>query len=141
MKTSQHKQKGATLISWMIGISVGILIGSAALKVGPGYLEFHSVKSFMNNMAAEPGAEKKNKRELMAEVERYLNINSLDNLSKAYYEGKSGKAGKKPPFSVVKLKKSNKRELAVQYEAKISWLGNLSFLMDNSYSVELGKQK
>lgn len=139
MKISQHKQKGATLITWMLGISVGILIGSAALKLGPGYLEFNSVKSLMNNVAAEPGIENKNKREIMASLNRYLNINNLDSLSKAY--SKDGTAAKKSPFTVVKLKKSNRRELAVEYEAKISWLGNLSFLMDNKYSVELGKQK
>ena len=141
MKKSQHKQKGATLISWMIGIAVGILIVSAGLKIGPNYLEYSSVKSLMDGIATEPGIEKKNKREIMARVERYLNVNSLESLSKVYYEGKSGKPGTKRPFEVVKLKKSNKRELSVQYEVKKSWLGNVSFLMDYKYSVELGKQK
>lgn len=139
MKSSQHKQKGATLIAWMIGISVGILIVSAGLKIGPNYLEFHSVKSLMDGIAAEPGIEKRNKREIMARVEKYLNVNSLESLSKVYYNGKSGKPGTKKPFSVVKLKKSNKRELAVQYESVKPWLGNISFLMDYKYSVELGK--
>jgi hypothetical protein len=138
MKKSQQKQMGATLISWMIGISVGILIISAGLKIGPNYIEYHSVKSFMNGIASEPGVEKKNKREIMASIERYLNINGMEGLSKAYYAGKSSKDN---PFKVVKLKKSNKRELAVQYEVKKSWLGNISFLMDYEYSVELGKQK
>ena len=138
MKKSQQKQMGATLISWMIGISVGILIISAGLKIGPNYIEYHSVKSFMNGIAGEPGVEKKNKREIMASIERYLNINGMEGLSEAYYAGKSSKDN---PFKVVKLKKSNKRELAVQYEVKKSWLGNISFLMDYEYSVELGKQK
>ena len=138
MKKSQQKQMGATLISWMIGVAVGILIISAGLKIGPIYLEHHSVKSFMNSIAAEPGIEKKNKREIMASIERYLNINSMESLSKAHYEAK---LGKDKPFQVVKLKKGNKRELAVQYEVKKSWLGNVSFLMDYKYSVELGKQK
>ncbi|PWQ97726.1 DUF4845 domain-containing protein [Leucothrix pacifica] len=140
MKNSQHKQMGATLISWMIGIAVGILIISAGLKIGPNYLEYHSVKSFMDGIASEPGIEKRNKREILTRVERYLNVNSLESLSRAYYDGKSGKPGTKQPFEIVKLKKSNKRELAVQYQVKKSWLGNVSFLMDYQYSVELGKQ-
>ncbi|PWQ98959.1 DUF4845 domain-containing protein [Leucothrix arctica] len=135
MKKSQHKQQGATLISWLIGISVGILIISAGLKVGPSYLEFNSVRSLMNNIAADAGSEKANRRELMAKVEKHLNINNLADLEKAYY---SSKGSKDNPFQIVKLKKSNKRELTVEYEVKKTWLGNLSFLIDHKYAVELG---
>ena len=141
MKKNQQKQQGATLISWMIMISVAILIVSGALKVGPNYVEYNSVKSFMDGIAAEPGIERQNKREILSRVERYLNINGMESLSQVYYEGKTGKGGAKNPFSVVKLRKSNKRELMVEYEVKKPWLGNLSFLMNYKYSVELGKQK
>ena len=40
--------------------------------------------------------------------------------------------------SHVKLKKSNKRELTVEYKVEKSWLGNVSFLIDHKYAVELG---
>ncbi|MGB1310305.1 MAG: DUF4845 domain-containing protein [Leucothrix sp.] len=135
------KQQGATLISWMIGISVGILLISGGLKIGPHYMEFNSVKSFMNSIAAEPGIKTKNRREIMARIEKYLDINSMEDLSKAYYGGKSGKSGVEKPFKLVKLKKSNSRQLAVNYKVESPWLGNLAFLMDYKYQVELGKGK
>ncbi|PID46896.1 MAG: hypothetical protein CSB47_01570 [Proteobacteria bacterium] len=138
MKNFQHKQAGATLITWMIGIAVGILIMSAGLKIGPSYLEYYSVRSFMNGIAAEHGIENKNRREIMAKVERYLNVNGMDGLSKAYYEGRRGQSGKKQPFNIVKLKKGNKRELTVEYEVVKPWLGNISFLLSHKYAVELG---
>lgn len=139
MKKSNKKQQGATLISWMIGIAVGILIISGGLKIGPHYLEFNSVKSFMNGIASEPGIKTKNKREIMTRIEKYLNINSMEGLSMAYYGSKSGKSGIEKPFKLVQLKKGNKRQLAVNYKVEAPWLGNLAFLMDYEYKVELGK--
>jgi len=139
MKKHNKKQQGATMISWMIGIAVGILLVSGGLKIAPHYMEFNSVKSFMNGIASESGIETKNKREIMSRVEKYLNVNSMEGLSKAYYSGRSGKSGVEQPFKIVKLKKSNKRQLAVNYKVEASWLGNLAFLMDYKYQVELGK--
>jgi len=141
MKKHFKKQQGATLISWMIGIAVGILLVSGGLKIGPHYLEFNSVKSFMNGIASEPGIKTKNKREIMSRVEKYLNINSMEGLSKAYYGSRSGKQGIEKPFKIIKLKKGNKRQLAVNYKVEAPWLGNLAFLMDYEYQVELGKEK
>jgi len=141
MKKNNKKQQGATLISWMIGIAVGILLVSGGLKIGPHYMEYNSVKSFMNGIAAEPGIKTKNKREIMTRIEKYLNINSMEGLSKSYYGAKAKKPGMEMPFKLIKLKKSNERQLAVNYEVEAPWLGNIAFLMDYAYQVELGKQK
>lgn len=138
MKKLQRKQQGATLIAWLLGLSVGILIVSAALKVGPSYLEYNSVRSLMDGIAAEPGAERAGRRELMAKVEKHLNINALAELEEVYYGSKGVKDN---PFQIVKLKKSNKRKLTVEYQAKKSWLGNVSFLIDHKYAVELGSSE
>jgi len=141
MKKNAKKQQGATLISWMIGIAVGILLVSGGLKIGPHYLEYNSVKSFMNNIAAEPGIKTKNNREVMSRVEKYLNINSMDGLSKAYYGSKAPNSNIEKPFKLIKLKKGNKRQLAVNYKVEAPWLANIAFLMDYEYQVELGEEK
>ena len=141
MKKQLKKQQGATLISWIIGIGVGILLVSGGVKIAPHYIEYHSVKSFMNGIAAEPGINKRNKREIMSRVEKYLNVNSMEGLSKAYYDSRGGRPGVEKPFKLIKLKKGNKRQLAVNYKVEAPWLGNLAFLMDYEYQVELGKNK
>jgi len=103
-------------------------------------MEYSSVKDFMKSIAAEPGIERASKRDVMARVERYLNVNNLDSLSKAYYASKGARAKAKAPFQLVKLKKDNARELAVSYEVKSKWMGNISFLMDYNYAVKLGQE-
>lgn len=141
MKKHSKKQQGATLISWMLGIAVGILLVSGGLKIGPHYIEYSSVKSFMNNIASEPKIKTRNKREIMRRVEKYLNVNSMDGLSKAYYGSKSANSKIEMPFKLIKLKKGNKRQLTVNYKVEAPWLANIAFLMDYEYQVELGKEK
>ena len=141
MKKHLEKQKGATLISWMIGIAVGILILSAGLKIGPHYIEYNSVKSFMNAIASEPGAKTMKKREIMARVEKYLNVNSMDSLSKSYYDSKGGSRNVEKPFKIVQIKKGNKRQLTVDYKSETPWLANIAFLLDFKYQVELGSSE
>jgi len=141
MKKYNNKQQGATLIAWMMGIAVGILLISGGLKIGPHYIEFHAVKNFMDSIASEPSIKTKNRREIMSRVEKYLNVNSMERLSKVYYGSRKGNSKFDKPFKIIKLKKGNKRELAVNYKTEAPWIGNLAFLMDHEYRVELGKNK
>lgn len=139
MKKHLKQQQGATVISWMIGIAVGILLISGGLKISPHYIEFNSVKSFMNRIAAEPGIKNRNKRDIMGRIEKHLNINSMEGLSNAYYGSKAPKSNIEKPFKIVRLKKGHRRQLAVKYRVETPWLGNIAFLMDYAYQVELGK--
>lgn len=132
MKINKSKQKGATFISWMIVAAIGILIFSAVIKVGPSYLEYNSVRSMMDSIAAEPGIKDKNKRYVYAQVNKYININGMYTLEKAMAEQKV--------FKVSQLRKGNGKRLTAHYEVRKHWLGNLSYLVDFEYSVILGEK-
>lgn len=132
MKNNKNKQKGATLITWMIIITIGILIFSAVVKIGPSYLEYNTVRSLMDNIAAEPGIKDKNARYVYSQVNKYVNINGMYTLEQAM--------AKKKVFKVSILKKGNNRKrLTAHYEVQKHWLGNLSYLMEFEYSVVLGE--
>ena len=133
MKINKSKQKGATLITWMIIATIAILMFSAAMKIGPSYLEHNSVRSMMKSIASEPGIKDKNKRYVYAQVNKYININGMYTLEKAMAKDKV--------FKVSELREGNRRKrLSVHYEVKKHWLGNLSYLMDFKYSVILGEK-
>ena len=133
MKINKSKQKGATLITWMIIATIAILMFSAAIKIGPSYLEHNSVRSMMKSIASEPGIKDKNKRYVYAQVNKYININGMYTLEKAMAKDKV--------FKVSELREGNRRKrLSVHYEVKKHWLGNLSYLMDFKYSVILGEK-
>jgi Tfp pilus assembly major pilin PilA len=140
MKINRKKQRGATLVTWMIVAGFGILAASAVVKVAPYYVEFNSVKGLMKNIASEPGIKNADKRIIYRKVEKYLDLNNLRSLETSYY-GSRGKDSKvKNPFHVTKLKKGNNRKkLSVEYPVKTKWIGNLSFLIDFKHSVVLGE--
>jgi len=140
MKINRKKQRGATLVAWMLGAGFGILAASAVVKVAPYYVEFNSVKGMMKNIASEPGIQRADKRRIYAKVEKYLNLNNLRSLEDSYYGSKQKGSGVKNPFKVSKLKKGNNRKkLSVEYEVKTNWIKNLNFLIDFKHSVVLGE--
>ena len=140
MRINRTKQVGATMVAWMIGAGLGILIASAVIKVAPYYVEFNSVKSLMKNIASEPGIKNADKRQINSKIERYLNLNNLRRLEKSYYDSKNKSSEMKKPFKITKLRKGNKRQkLSVEYPVVSKWIGNLSFLIDFKHSVVLGE--
>ncbi len=143
MKINSKKQRGATLVSWLIVAGFGILVTSAVVKVAPYYLEFNSVKGFMKNLASEPGIKKANMRQLHSKIEKHLTVNSLYALEDAYYNSRPGTRKDKKtknPFKLTKMKKGkNKRVLTVTYDVPQPWIGNLNFLIKFKHSVVLGE--
>ena len=79
---NKNKQKGATFITWISIITVVLLIFSALIKIGPSYLEYNSVCSMMDSIAAEPGIKDKSKRYIYGQVRKYMNINGMYTLEK-----------------------------------------------------------
>lgn len=140
MRINRKKQVGATMVAWMIGAGLGILIASAVIKVAPYYVEFNSVKGIMKNIASEPGIKNADKRQINSKIEKHLNLNNLRSLEDSFYGSRDKSSGKKNPFKITKLKKGNKRKkLTVEYPVKTNWVSNLSFLIDFKHSVVLGE--
>jgi len=142
MKINKRKQYGVTLISWLIIASIGIVIGSAAIKVVPYYIEFHNVKGVMKNIASTKGIKNANIDEINKKIEKHLAVNNLYALEDAYYASRAsvpGKSKAKKPFTIKKQRKSKRRILTVAYDVPQSWIGNLFFLIKFKHAVVLGE--
>jgi len=142
MKINHKKQRGATLITWLIVAGIGILLASAVVKVAPYYVEFNSVKGMMKRIAAEPGVKKANMRQIKSKIEKYLDINNFRALEYAYYNSRKGTVNNKTknPFSLKKMRKGkNRKMLTVSYDVPEPWIGNLNFLIRFKHSVVLGE--
>ena len=143
MKINRKKQRGATLVTWMIVAGFGILAASAVVKVAPYYVEFNNVQKLMKNIASLPGIKTANMRQINSKIEKQLNVNSLYALEHAYYNSRSHVSKKertKNPFTLKLLRKGkNKRVLTVAYDVPEPWIGNLNFLIKFKHSVLLGE--
>ena len=142
MKINKRKQRGATLVSWLIMAVIGVTAASAVVKVAPYYLEFNNVKGLMKNIASTPGIKKANLRQINTKIEKHLTVNSLYALEQAYYSSRPGTPAKTRttnPFTIKKEKKSSRRILTVAYDVPQSWIGNLFFLIKFKHAVVLGE--
>jgi hypothetical protein len=142
MKINKRKQCGATLVSWLIVASLGVMAASAVVKVAPYYVEFNNVKGLMRVIASTQGIKKANMRQINQRIEKHLTVNSLYALEDAYYNSRPGTAKKtktKNPFTLKKEKKSSRRILTVAYDVPQSWVGNLFFLIKFKHAVVLGE--
>ena len=140
---NRKKQRGATLISWFLFAGFGLFLTSAVAKIVPYYIEYNSIKTMMTEIASERGIQKAGKREIDVKVGKYLNINGINSLDRAYKaRSTSSKNKAKNPFKVKKIKKGKfkgKRILSVNYTVPQPWVGNVTFLLTFSHAVILGE--
>ncbi|MCK5903329.1 MAG: DUF4845 domain-containing protein [Cocleimonas sp.] len=123
-----------SFLSWMVVIALSILVFSAAVKIGPKYLEYNGVRSMMDNIAMEPEIKQQSATYVYKKLDKYMDINGMADLQRI--------AQKKRPFKLSLMKKGNNRKrLSVQYEVRVPWVGNLSYLIDFKYAVILGEKE
>ena len=109
------RQRGMTLISFLIlCIMVGfyILLG---LKLMPVYLEHYKVSSILKNMKGEPEMSEKSPREIMILLQKRWDINSIDRIT--------------PEKSVTIEKSGEKISISLDYEVEQPIVGNVSALV------------
>ena len=141
MKINKRKQRGATLVSWLIVAGLGVTAASAVVKVVPYYLEFNNVKEMMKVIASS-SSKKTNLRQVNIKIEKHLSVNGLAALEDAYYKSRPGTPANvktKKPFVLKKDRKTGRRILTVAYDVPQSWIGNLFFLMKFKHAVVLGE--
>ncbi|HPY41611.1 MAG TPA: DUF4845 domain-containing protein [Thiolinea sp.] len=127
MKTIK-KQRGVSFLSWVSILSILILAFVTGVKLVPVYIEFYSVQSIMQKIAADPSISATNTQSLRGKLDDYLNINGMYTVQREY-------------FSVQPIPENkNAKALVVDYEVRKPWLGNISFLLSFHHTVELKGQ-
>lgn len=121
------KQRGATFITWLFGAAVAIFLAILTMKLVPIYVEHESVKSMVDDIAADSNMKNANKRVIRTKIDKVLNINSMDDQLRA------------KDFVIERVKGSkDRRELKVEYEVRKPWMANLDFVVKFKYGKELG---
>lgn len=109
----QSKQKGLTLIGFLM---LAILLASAAIigmKLVPVYLEFYSVKNALEKIAEDPKMRKATPREIKSALGNYFDVSYVSTISSKQVKLVREKTG-------LKMK--------VDYEVRRSVVGNLDMV-------------
>ena len=77
-----NKQRGMTLISWVIVLALIGFFATLAIRVVPMYQEYYSVLQVMNDMKVELKNNKYSKQQVLTFLERRFDISYIDDVKK-----------------------------------------------------------
>ena len=116
------KQSGITLIGFMIVLSFAIFISYIGMKIGPIYMEYYSVVSAMDGVAAERGSANFSPYDIRVKVLNRLYVSySAENVKEQH----------------IKVVRKNGKHLRIAYEVRKPVIGNLDVVAMFDRSVRL----
>jgi Tfp pilus assembly major pilin PilA len=116
------KQRGLTLIGFIIVLAVAAFFMVMGAKLFPGYSEFSSVKTSMDEMAKEPKAMNYTVTDAWNSMDRRFNISYVTT----------------PTRACLTLDKKMGANLTCAYEYRTGFIYNIDFVMKFTYTVKLG---
>jgi flagellar basal body-associated protein FliL len=120
----QKKQRGMTLISWIIILSLAAIQIVAAIRIVPVYLTFSSVKKVMEEVKEDAASHGATPAQLKVMIDKRLSINNIREL-----------LGNKTAFTFTKTKDG--MNISYYYESRGPIYGNLEFLATFEHEVEV----
>jgi hypothetical protein len=117
-----NKQKGLTLISWLIVIAFVGFNGLMALNVAPVYINDSSVKSIMANLERDADVRGKDARKLKDIVIKRLKINNLYDIKKD---------------NITVTKGRNSYVVTIEYEPRGRLVGNLDYIISFKHEARV----
>lgn len=117
-----RKQKGLSIIGFLIVLSVIIFFSYCGMRIGPIYLEYYSVVSAMNGVASERGSAQYTPFDIRRKV--------LDRLYVSY-------ATENVKSEHIRVIRRNGVQLRVTYEVRKPLMGNLDVIASFDKMVRL----
>ena len=117
-----RKQKGLTLIGFVIVLSIGLFFAYVGMRLIPLYLEYHAVVSAMDRLHEDPGAAKLSPSRIRERIMRSLYVSyTSDNIQRHH----------------IKIKKSNGVQVTVAYEVRRPMVGNVDVMVSFDRTITL----
>ena len=121
---NMNRQKGLTLIGFIIVLSMALFVAFIGMRIGPIYMEYYSVVSAMNGVASERGSANLSPFDIRVKV-----------LNRLYVSYSAGNVKEKD----IKINRSSRegKQLRIAYEVRKPVIGNLDVVAKFDRSVRL----
>ncbi len=104
------RQKGMTLIGFIIGASLVAFVAVLAMRMVPVYFEYMSVKEAMKKVAEEPGAWNASPASIRGSLSKYFDVSYVDTVK---------------PAQIKLVRDRSGKYLQLEYEVRRPVAGNL----------------
>jgi len=108
-----RKQRGLTLIGFIIVLAFGLLIAYTGMRVIPMYLEYHALVNALNTLQNTPGAKDMDPARIRNNITNSLWVSYSSNNIKREH---------------IRISRSDGVKVRVTYEVRKPWVGNLDIV-------------
>lgn len=114
MAINRNGQSGASVTGVIIILLVAIVLGAAALKIIPPFMDYSTVKTVLQSVLQDPRIATKAESEIISDIDRRFNINSVTVIR---------------ANEVMITKTATGVQLSVDYEVRTNFYKNIDFLI------------
>lgn len=125
MRRSFGRQRGTSMTAILFGVVMGALLLTLAGKLAPHYLEFHTVKSAMDDLKQDAALAQQGNRALLDKLGNNLYINDVSDVQPKDFSFKSVPHG----FT-----------LGVEYEVRQHLFANIDAVLTFSHETHIAEQ-
>ncbi len=116
------KQKGMTMIGWMLSLAIVGFFVLFGLRLTPLYLDYFSLRDMIDDVSEEAGSGDMTQGQIWRSLEKRLDLNYIDYITQEH----------------LKLKRhGNKTDIALKYEAKRPFFGNIYLVVEFEYEAKV----
>ena len=126
LNATGSKQRGITLIGFIIVLVVIGFFAYMGMVIGPAYSEYYGVRKAMNFVAAEASPNQPDMEAVRKGLDRQFNVGYVENVT-----GKDAK---------LVRDKVRGNLLELQYEVRKPFVYNIDFIMKFAYTTPLGSK-
>ena len=121
-KQFMKKQKGMTLVSWIIVLGFIGFQFMLAIKIGPVYAEDHTIRGIWGKMSGDSAVVGKSPKDIKKYIRKKMKMNNIYNFD----------------MKKVQIKKSKGKYLVtLEYEPRGKVVGNLEYIVNFKHEAEI----
>ncbi|MCK0152765.1 DUF4845 domain-containing protein [Alcanivorax sp. S6407] len=114
MMTMPSRQRGLSLISWMVVLIVVVILGTAAFRMVPAYMEYNTVATTLRTTLQDNKAAMMSPNEIRAAIAKRFLVNQVKVIT---------------PDDVVIVKEGPVVKASIDYEVREPMFYNVSIIM------------
>jgi Tfp pilus assembly protein PilE len=126
MKVEASKQRGITLIGFIIVLVVAGFFGYMGMVLGPAYSEYYGVVKAMNTVAADATPSTTDMTQIRRALDRQFNVGYIDSVT-----GKDAK---------LVRDKTTGNMISMVYEVRKPFIYNIDFVVKFAHTAQLGSK-
>jgi hypothetical protein len=116
MHSSRRRQRGMTMISWMIVLGIAVFFVLIGIKMVPTYMENYSIKQVLANMEQDRTVRKMTPKQMRDSFFKRIKINGVYEFDREW-------------ITISKDKDTGGTRFAVDYEIRKPVAGNVAIVM------------